>query len=84
MLLFKNAKKIDSPEGRRLYSRRMWVTEPVFGNIISNKALGRISERSEMKATAQWLMYCLVHNIEMLWKNSGVESWALNTGLQGR
>ncbi|WP_392384604.1 transposase [Marinomonas primoryensis] len=68
--------KIDSPEGRRLYSRRMWVIEPVFGNITSNKGLSRISVRGEMKATAQWLMYCMVHNIEKLWKNSEVESWA--------
>jgi hypothetical protein len=31
--------------------------------------------RGEVKATAQWLMYCMVHNIEKLWKNSEVESW---------
>jgi len=68
--------KIDSPEGRRLYSRRMWVIEPVFGNITSNKGLNRISVRGEVKATAQWLMYCMVHNIEKLWKNSEIESWA--------
>ena len=68
--------KIDSPEGRRMYSRRMWTIEPVFGNITSNKGLSRISVRGEAKATAQWLMYCMVHNIEKLWKNSEVESWA--------
>ena len=68
--------KIDSPEGRRMYSRRMWTIEPVFGNITSNKGLSRISVRGEAKATAQWLMYCMVHNIEKLWKNSKVESWA--------
>jgi hypothetical protein len=69
-------RKIDSPEGRRMYSRRMWTIEPVFGNITSNKGLSRISVRGEAKATAQWLMYCVVHNIEKLWKNSEVESWA--------
>ena len=68
--------KIDSPEGRRMYSRRMWTIEPVFGNITSNKGLNRIGLRGEVKATAQWLMYCMVHNIEKLWKNSEVESWA--------
>jgi len=54
----------------------MWVIEPVFGNITSNKGLSRISLRGEVKATAQWLMYCMVHNIEKLWKNREVESWA--------
>lgn len=68
--------KIDSPEGRRMYSRRMWTIEPVFGNITSNKGLNRIGLRGEVKATAQWLMYCMVHNIEKLWKNSETRSWA--------
>jgi hypothetical protein len=77
--------KIDSPEGRRLYSRRMWTIEPVFGNITSNKGLDRISLRGEAKATAQYpkrftgqaLVNVLhVHNIEKLWKNSEIEGWA--------
>ena len=67
--------KIDSPEGRRLYSRRMWTIEPVFGNITSNKGLNRISVRGEVKATAQWLLYCLVHNMEKLWKNTDITAW---------
>jgi len=67
--------KIDSEEGRRIYSRRMWVIEPVFGNITSNKRLNRISLRGQAKATAQWLLYCLVHNIEKLWKNSEIPQW---------
>ena len=68
--------KIDSHEGRRLYSRRMWTIEPVFGNITSNKRLNRISVRGEVKATAQWLLYCMIHNIEKLWKNTEIERWA--------
>ncbi|MCP3689461.1 MAG: transposase, partial [Gammaproteobacteria bacterium] len=64
--------KIDSDEGRRKYSRRMWTIEPVFGNICSNKGLNRISLRGKSKATAQWLLYCMVHNIEKLWKNSEI------------
>jgi hypothetical protein len=68
--------KIDSEEGRRLYSRRMWTIEPVFGNITSNKGLNRISLRGEAKATAQWSLCCMVHNIEKLWKNTEVAQWA--------
>ena len=67
--------KIDSAEGRRIYSRRMWAIEPVFGNICSNKRLNRISLRGEAKPTAQWLLYCLVHNIEKLWKNTEIPQW---------
>lgn len=68
--------KIDSEAGRKIYSRRMWTIEPVFGNICSNKRLNRISLRGEVKATAQWLLYCMVHNIEKLWKNTEIGQWA--------
>ena len=60
--------KIDSEEGRRMYSRRMWTIEPVFGNIKSNKRLDRFSLRGKEKVTGQWLLYCMVHNIEKLWR----------------
>jgi hypothetical protein len=50
--------------------------EPVFGNITSNKGLNRISLRGEAKATAQWSLCCMVHNIEKLWKNAEVAQWA--------
>jgi hypothetical protein len=63
-------KKIDSEEGKRLYRRRMWVIEPVFGNIYANKRLNRLSLRGTTKVTGQWLMCCMVHNIEKLWKNT--------------
>jgi hypothetical protein len=69
-------KKIDSEEGKRLYSRRMWVIEPVFGNICANKKLNRLSLRGTAKVMGQWLMYCMVHNIEKLWKNTETPKWA--------
>lgn len=59
---------IDSEEGRKAYSRRMWTIEPVFGNITSNKRLSKITLRGKVKATGQWLMYCMVHNMEKLWR----------------
>ena len=60
--------KIDSEDGRRIYSKRMWTIEPVFGNITSNKRLNKISLRGQAKATSQWLMYCMIHNMVKLWK----------------
>ena len=60
--------KIDSEQGRKDYARRMWTIEPVFGNITSNKRLNRITLRGNVKATTQWLMYCMVHNMEKLWR----------------
>ena len=62
--------RIDSVEGKQIYSHRMSVVEPVFGNIGTNKKLNRFSLRSKTKVQSQWRMYCLVHNIEKL-KNYG-------------
>jgi len=58
--------KIDNQHGRHIYSQRLGTVEPVFGNINTNKRLNRFSLRGKTKVNAQWLMYCMVHNIEKL------------------
>jgi hypothetical protein len=58
--------KIDSPMGRHIYSKRLGTVEPVFGNLESNKGLKRFTLRGKEKVNAQWLMYCMVHNIEKI------------------
>jgi hypothetical protein len=58
--------KIDSRKGRHIYAQRIGTVEPVFGNINTNKRLNRFSLRGKTKVNAQWLMYCMVHNIEKL------------------
>ena len=57
---------IDSPQGRKLYGKRMAVVEPVFANIRYNKRLDRFTLRGQAKVNTQWQLYCLVHNIEKL------------------
>lgn len=61
-------RKIDREQGRKNYSRRMWTIESVFGNITSNKGINELSLRGNAKVTCQWMMYCIVHNIEKLWR----------------
>jgi hypothetical protein len=58
--------KIDSPVGRRQYSKRLGAIEPVFGNITVNKGMNQFTLRGQEKVNSQWQMYCLVHNIEKL------------------
>lgn len=58
--------KIDRDKGRYIYSQRLGTVEPVFGNINTNKRLSRFSLRGKPKVNAQWLMYCMVHNVEKL------------------
>jgi hypothetical protein len=58
--------RIDSVAGKAIYSKRMSVVEPVFGNLTANKGLKRFSLRGQKKVQGQWQLYCLVHNIEKL------------------
>ena len=46
------------------YSQRLGTVEPVFANIRHNKQLNRFTLRGKCKVSAQWHLYCLVHNIE--------------------
>jgi hypothetical protein len=62
--------RVDSDKGKLIYSHRMSVVEPVFGNIGTNKRLNRFSLRGKKKVQGQWQLYCLIHNIEKL-KNYG-------------
>ena len=58
--------RVDSDKGKQIYSHRMSVVEPVFGNIGTNKRLHRFSLRGKQKVQGQWQLYCMVHNIEKL------------------
>jgi transposase len=58
--------KIDTEQGRRIYPQRLAIAEPVFANIRINKRLDRFTLRGKIKVNIQWLMYCLVHNIEKI------------------
>jgi transposase len=58
--------KIDTPEGRRTYSKRLGIVEPVFGNIRACKRMDKFTLRGQIKVNIQWMLYCLVHNIEKI------------------
>ena len=55
--------KIDTEEGRDLYSKRMGIIEPVFADITHCKGMDRFTLRGKVKVNIQWLLYCMVHNI---------------------
>lgn len=55
--------KIDTLEGRKLYSRRLGIVEPVFANIAAQKGMNRSTLRGAEKVNTQWKLYCMVHNL---------------------
>ncbi|MGD9058646.1 MAG: transposase [Desulfobacterales bacterium] len=56
--------KIDSARGRKIYPQRFAIVEPVFANIKTQKRLDRFTLRGKIKVNIQWMLYCMVHNIE--------------------
>jgi len=42
------------------------IVEPVFANIRTAKGMDRFTYRSKDKVNTQWLLYCLVHNLEKI------------------
>jgi len=58
--------KIDTLEGRKIYSKRLAIVEPVFANIRAQKRLDRFTLRTKKKVNIQWMLFALVHNIEKI------------------
>jgi len=55
--------RIDTPEGRQIYARRLAIVEPVFANIRIQKRLDHFTLRTKAKVDVQWKLFALVHNI---------------------
>ncbi len=60
------AAKVDTELGRKIYPQRIAIAEPVFANIRTHKRLDRFTLRGKIKVNIQWLLYCMVHNIEKI------------------
>ena len=59
----KMKRRIDSIKGRLIYNRRLGIAEPPFAHIRSMLGLDRFSLRGKQKVNAQWMLYCIVHNL---------------------
>jgi transposase len=55
--------KIDSFRGRHIYSHRLGIVEPVFGNVTAAIGIKRFSLRGRKKVNNQWRLMTLIHNI---------------------
>jgi transposase len=60
------AAKMDTERAREIYPHRIKIAEPVFANIRTQKRLDRFTLRGKVKVNIQWLLYCMVHNIEKI------------------
>ena len=58
--------KIETQKGRKIYPQRIGIVEPVFANIRVLKGMNKFTLRGKIKVNIQWLLYCMVHNIEKI------------------
>ncbi|MBI2313994.1 MAG: transposase [Betaproteobacteria bacterium] len=68
-------RKIDTDEGRYRYSLRLGTVEPVFADINHATGLRRFSLRGRRKVNAQWMMFCLAHNIGKIQRYGDIGRW---------
>lgn len=61
-------RKLDSAEGKRIYSKRKIIVEPVFGNIKHNLHFREFLMRGLKKVKAEFILVAIVHNIRKIAK----------------
>ena len=56
--------------GEELYSRRLGMVEPVFGQIKSNRRIGRLKRRGRAAARSDWRLIAATHNLLKLHRHT--------------
>jgi Transposase DDE domain len=77
-------RKIDTEHGRYCYSQRLGTVEPVVADINHAMELRRFTLRGRRKVNAQWMMYCLTHNIGKIQRYGDIGRWRKETNVQVR
>jgi transposase len=58
--------KLRQPDARRRYARRKAIVEPVFGQLKGARGFTTLSLRGLTRATGEYLLACLAHNLGKL------------------
>ena len=56
--------------GDELYSRRLGMVEPVFGQIKANRRIGRLKRRGRAAARSEWRLIAATHNLLKLHRHT--------------
>ena len=64
----KMQRKVRTKRGREVYGRRKAVVEPVFGQMRTTQRLKRFLLRGLKKASGEWDIYCLTHNVLKMYR----------------
>jgi len=61
--------KLKTAAGKALYAARKHIVEPVFGMTKSARGTRRFLLRGLEKASAEWQLICLTHNLLKIWRH---------------
>jgi transposase len=61
---------IATERGGELYSRRLKMVEPVFGQIKANRRIGRFKRRGRAAARSEWRLIAATHNLLKLHRHT--------------
>lgn len=59
-------RKVSNTVGRRLYDKRKWMIEPVFGQIKTGQGIRGFARRGFAQAGVGWKLIALTHNLRKL------------------
>lgn len=68
-LMQRMTEKLKTLEGRRKYGRRKYTVEPVFGDMKYNQNMRVLHLRGRLKATGEFLLMCITHNLRKIAKH---------------
>ena len=60
-------KKLDSDQGKSIYSRRKYIVEPVFGQIKSGMGFTSFLLRGLKKVKGEFNLVAIAHNLRKIW-----------------
>jgi len=64
IVLKKASARLRSEEGKRVYEKRGYTAEPVFGQVKWDGRKPSMDLRGSVKVRAEFLLMCLVHNVK--------------------
>ncbi len=67
-------RKLQTIRGRRIYSKRKTIVEPVFGQIKQARGFRQFLLRGTVKVKGEWSLICTTHNLLKLWRNTALQT----------
>lgn len=63
-------KRLQTADGKALYSQRRQIIEPIFGQTKANRRIDRFLRRGLAACRSEWRLITATHNLTKLWRHS--------------